>query len=111
MTNYSALGIDKEMGEEFDNYNPTILQQLTDSCYFDNPHKTNRKEGASYCIIEVNDCQNDSWWYSKLIGHQFFCRINFHYNTTNIKEFIGVKLTKNHELIFRGFDPKDVSII
>lgn len=115
MANFKALGIEKDMNDEFTNYeNPSELQVLMNSCYFENPYITNRKKDAHYCMVEVMDCKHDSWWYANLIGLKFFCRIDFtKYNdsTTQIKDFVGVKLTKNKEIIFRNFDPADVMII
>jgi hypothetical protein len=115
LSNYKALGIEKDMQIEFSNYdNLSELQALMNSCYFEKPYITERKKEAHYCTVEVTDCKHDDWWYSKLIGLKFFCRIKFErYNdsSTNITEFVGVKLTKNKEIIFRHFDPADVIII
>ena len=101
------------MQEEFSNYESSSLQRLMNSCYFDNPYITNRKQNESYCMVEVVDCLHENWWYAELIGLQFFCRIIFAKNQNGefIKEFKGVKLTKNREIIFRDFAPSDVIII
>ena len=113
MCNYKALKIEKYMQEEFSNYDNSSLKALMDSCYFEYPMITNREKEASYCTIEVIDCSYDDWWYSKLIGFQFFCKIIFGKNRNGefIKEFLGVKLTKNKEIVFRSFEPSDVIII
>ena len=74
---------------------------------------TNRRKNQSYCEIEVISCEHESYWYKNLIGCRFFCRIIFcDYGYGKfIKEFVGVKLSKNKEIIFRSFDPKDVIIL
>lgn len=115
MCNFKALGIEKDMDVEFSNYeNPSELQALMNSCYFKSPYITERKTEAHYCMVEVIDCKHEAWWYANLIGLKFFCRIDFEKlndSSTQIKEFIGVKLTKNKEIIFRSFNPADVIII
>lgn len=112
MSNYKALGIEKDMNVEFDNYNKSALQILLDSCYFDHPSITNKVKNGEYCTIEVIECENN-FWYKDLIGFQFFCRISFrdYGHGRFISEFTGVKLSGNREIKFRGFDPKDVIII
>jgi hypothetical protein len=108
-SNYKSLGIEKEMSLEFSNYKESDLQRLQKSDYFDNPHITKRQENAHYCMVMVIDCQHESWWYANLIGLTFFCRVK--YTNNRIVEYIGVKLTKNKEIIFRTIDAKDVLIV
>lgn len=113
LPNLKALGIEKDMNNEFESIPKTELQTLIDSSYFQNPHIANRPEKGEYCEIEVLDCENESWWYKDLIGYRFFCEIvygNFGYGRY-IKEFLGVKLTNNKTIVFRSFSPKDVIII
>lgn len=113
MSNYKALGIEKEMTYEFNTWNESDLKKLIDSEYFLYPHITSRKDGKEFCMIEVVDCEHENWWYSKLIGFKFMCEIVFgdYGHGRFIKTIKGVKLTKNKIIYFRDFSPKDVSII
>ncbi len=113
MSNYKALGIEKEMNYEFSTYNESDLKKLVDSEYFNNPHITARKDGKEFCNVRVIDCEQDNWWYNKLIGFEFFCEIMYaDYGFGKfVKEFRGVKLTKNKIIYLRDFSPKDVSIL
>jgi hypothetical protein len=113
MTNFKALGIEKDMTAEFKNHADSDLKKIMDSEYFTHPHITKRREGQSYCTVEVISCDHKDWWYRDLIGMQFFCKIKFdNYNgKKSVREYIGVKLSGSKEIIFRGFEPKDVIII
>jgi len=113
MSNYKALGIEKDMQVEFSNYNKSELVQLIDSGYFEHPCISNRKSEAEYCEIEIIDCSYSNWWYKDLFGHKFFCRIRFsNYGRGRfISEFVGVKLTSKKEITFKTFSPSDVIII
>lgn len=114
MSNYKALGIEKEIKSEFSQWQDSDLKKLIDSEYFYLPHISKRAP-SEYCNIRVIDCQNTAWWYNKLIGFEFFCKIEFFNDRFSkckeVKRFIGIKLTNSKEIIFRDFDPKDVSII
>lgn len=112
MSNYKALGIEKEMNEEFNLLSKSELQFLMESCYFDNPNIVKRKQNEEYCEIEVIDCPNN-FWYKNLIGQKFFCKIRWRdYGRGRfISEFLGVKLTSTKEIQFRAFSPSDVIII
>jgi hypothetical protein len=113
MSNYKALGIDKEMSYEFSTWNESDLKKLEDSEYFMSPSITDRKEAKEFCHIRVTDCEHDNWWYSKLLGFEFMCEIKYgdYGRGKFIRSFVGVKLTKNKIIYFRDFSPKDVSII
>ncbi len=113
MTNFKALGIEKDMDAEFKTHGDSDLKKIMDSEYFNHPYITKKREGQSYCTVEVVSCLHDNWWYKDLIGMQFFCRINFHNQNGKkyVSEYIGVKLTNSKEIIFRGFDPKDVILL
>lgn len=113
LPNLKALGIEKDMNGEFSLIPKTDLQTLIDSSYFQNPYITDRPKGGEYCRIEVLDCASESWWYKDLIGFTFFCEIRYgDYGYGKfIKEFVGVKLTRNKKIIFRNFKPEDVIII
>ncbi len=110
MSNYKALGIEKEMNEEYSFWNGSDLKKLIDSEYFYLPY-ISKREPSEYCEITVADCQGENWWYKNLIGFNFFCKIIYMRYADNkrfVTEFRGVKLTNTKEIIFRGFDPKDV---
>lgn len=113
MPNWKYLGIEKEASEMFSEFEKTDLQLLMESSYFEHPMLTNRKKDAEYCIIEITDCQDEGWWYSKLIGFQFFVRIEWRTFASNkvVSDFKGVRLLKNKEIVFRSIDPKDAIII
>jgi hypothetical protein len=113
MTNFKALGIEKEMQQCFEDIDATELQKLMNSCYFDYPHITNRKKGSEYCTIMVMSCKHESWWYNDLIGLEFFCKIEYkdYGRGRFISNFQGVKLTNTKEIWFRCFEPEDVIII
>ncbi len=113
MTNFKALGIEKDMDAEFKTHVDSDLKKIMDSEYFNHPSISRRHTGENYCTIEVVSCQQKDWWYKDLIGMQFFCRIQFRiYNgKKHIKEYVGVKLTSSKEITFRGFDPKDVIML
>jgi len=113
LPNFKRLGIDKEMTLEFNEHNETDLQKLIKSSYFENPYITNRTDGAEYAEVEVIKCRYDSWWYSNLIGFTFFCEIQYsdYGRGRFIKDFLGVKLSKNKKIVFRHLDPEDVIII
>ena len=108
MPNYKALGIYNEIESEFSSWQDSDLKKLIDSEYFYLPH-ISKREPSEYCEIIVTGCQNKNWWYKNLIGFKFFCKII--YSQRLVTEFKGVKLTNTKEIIFRGFDPKDVLII
>ena len=113
---YRHLGIEKEMNEAVEEFNKTDLQLIEESEYFLYPG-INKRDGGEYVEVEVIDCSDDRWWYKKLIGFTFFCRIDYGSFYAKgatrrfIKGFTGVKLTNNKEIVFRNFDPADVSII
>ena len=113
MSNHIALGIEKEMEDEFKSYTESDLKKLMGSSFFAHPYITMKKREQSYCTIEVVSCQHKDWWYKNLIGMQFFCRIVFdNYNgKKSIKEYVGVRITSAKEIVFRSFDPKDVILI
>jgi hypothetical protein len=77
MTNYKALGIEKEMDEIF-NSEVDNINLLIQSSYYDNPYIQKRKSNEYYCSIIVVSCQSNMWWYKDLIGYSFFCRIRYH---------------------------------
>lgn len=112
MSNYKTLGIEKEIESEFNNWNDSDLKKLIDSEYFYLPY-VSKREPSEYCEIMVVDCQNEKWWYNKLIGLKFFCKIIYLEINNNkiIKEFKGVKLSNSKQIFFRCFDPKDVIIL
>lgn len=113
MCNYKALGIEKDMTYEYSTWNDSDLKKLIDSEYFNHPHITNRKEAKEFCNVRVIDCEHDNWWYANLIGFEFMCEVQYvDYGRGKIvKQFKGVKLTKNKIMYFRDFSPKDVSIV
>jgi len=113
MGNYRALGVEKEMQNEFDSLNPSDLKMLMDSSYFEAPYITRRNADAVFCEIMVIDCQHKDWWYKNLIGFKFFCEIIYKRceRGTYISRFVGVKLTGTKKIIFRDFDPKDVAVL
>lgn len=113
MTNYKALGIDKDMDAEIKKYPETELQRLMSSSYFDHPYITKRVSGTAYCMVKVISCKNDGWWYKNLLDLDFFCKIRFtkYSGERFISEFVGVRLSNSKEIIFRSFDPEDVVII
>ena len=112
---YKHLGIEKDMQEEFSAFNQTDLQLIESSGYFANPLIKNRNDGGEFVEVEVIDCKNPQWWYDKLIGFTFLCRIDFrtcqYRKTRYVYQYIGVRLTGTKELVFRSFDPADVIII
>lgn len=101
------------MSEEFSIYEDSKLTSLLKSCYFENPSIQSLKKDAEYCQIRVIDCSYEFWWYNNLIGYDFFCRIRYNdYGRGRfISEFVGVKLSKNKEIVFKTFKPSDVIII
>ena len=113
MCNFKALGIDKEMTYEFNTWNESDLKKLVDSEYFNQPSISARKDGKEFCYVRVIDGEHNSWWYANLIGFEFMCEIKYsdYGRGKFVSEFKGVKLTKNKIIHFRGFSPKDVSII
>jgi len=114
MSNYKALGIGKEMEEVFNRHNKSDLVLLEESEYFNHPYIQRRKEGESYCNVSIVSCSGKDWWYKNLIGWTFFCRIYFNTLPNGMKyvtDYKGVKLTKNKEILFRGFAPEDVVMI
>lgn len=113
LTNYTALGIEKEMNEVFNSEKKDDINLLIKSSYFENPSIQKRRSDGFYCSIIVTSCQSEMWWYRDLIGYTFFCRIRYRIQNDIfiISEFVGVKITKTKEILFRTFDPKDVIII
>lgn len=114
MSNYKALGIEKEMQEVFNGHDKTDLTILEESEYFYCPYITKRQDGEVYCNVSIISCSHKDWWYKNLIGWTFFCRISFGKYPNGqkyIREFEGIKITKTKSIIFKGFDPKDVIII
>lgn len=111
MNNFKTLGIDKEMAYEFNLWSKSDLSLLIECEYFYMPYISKRTTG-NFCNVRVIDCHNQLWWYKKLIGFEFFCKVNiYNYDKTNeIKEFMGVKLTDKKMITFRSFDVKDVII-
>jgi hypothetical protein len=114
MTNFKALGIEKDMTTLFNSLEASDLNLLEESSYFDHPSISARQQ-TSFCDIIVTDCQHKDWWYKNLIGMKFTCEINFthcrHSNTKYISRLVGAKVTNTKIIRFRDFDPKDVSII
>lgn len=111
---YKHLGIEKEMNAAAEELSKTDLQLIEESGYFDHP-SVRRRESGEYVEVEVLDCKNNSWWYKNLIGFTFMCRIDFrtcsYTGNRYVKEYIGVRLTGTKEIVFRSFDPADVTII
>ena len=79
MSNYRALGIDKEMSKLFQEYKKEDLNLLEASEYFTCPYIQRRKENQFYGSKYIRECK-------------------------------GIRLTNTKEIIFRGFDPKDIFI-
>lgn len=111
--NFKALGIEKEMKDEFQYFNDSNLSKIVNSTYFECPLIKRREKEADYCMIEVTSCKYDNWWYNDLIGFEFFCRIIYRNirGSKVIYEFLGVKINNNKEIVFKSFDPTDVCII
>jgi len=107
------LGIDKEMSKLFQEYKKEDLNLLEASEYFTCPYIQRRKENQFYCKIFVSACSHEFYWYKNLIGYTFFCRLYFGFypdGSKYIRECKGIRLTNKKEIIFRGFDPKDIFI-
>lgn len=113
MTNFKALGIEKDIIEYQSQINNNTLSNLINSSYFDHPLISKRQENQIYCNIRIINCQHDDLWYRDLIGCVLFVKIryqNFTYGRY-ISEFVGVKLTSTKEITFRSVSSKDAIII